>query len=432
MRLRNICLEGMLLVFIICSAQLALAVECSLDVYGNANLDDSIDQKDIEYIQGIISGNKTPTYLADANNDNVIDQKDIDQVTAIIAGDEKQLTILDGLNRTVTLDMPIKTVIVTEDKLGEVMQILGVDDKVVGIDPNIAQLGGLFPVMKDKTSIGNCGFGELDYEKIATIKPDLVLIHAHYSCGTGGLSSSCVEPLEKIGTKVIAVDNFFGAGSVESGKHVNAKKLNLTIDPQSKCFRMLGMLFNKEERAREFVDWRNTLLEDLISRTDDLGPKEAKRAFMGMHSLALPIRSVGEDRKEIIPLEMAGLEIVDKASGMHEIDPECVIKNNPQYIFITGWSNQTGDYTTDSTEGFDEIIGTIRSMTMFNGTDAVKNGNIYVLAGECTDIRVWIAVSYVGKAVYPERFNDIDPDAIVKDYFENWMGVPSKGIYFYP
>ena len=51
-----------------------------LNICGNANLDNYLDDRDIQFIQDIIDGKETKTTLADANNDGKIDQKDIDQV----------------------------------------------------------------------------------------------------------------------------------------------------------------------------------------------------------------------------------------------------------------------------------------------------------------------------------------------------------------
>lgn len=55
-----------------------------LQVFGNANEDDTIDQRDIDYIGEVIRGDRKASNLTDANNDGTIDQADIAQVNAII------------------------------------------------------------------------------------------------------------------------------------------------------------------------------------------------------------------------------------------------------------------------------------------------------------------------------------------------------------
>ncbi len=58
----------------------------TLNVFGNANMDDRLDEEDISYLQGIINGRNKPTNLDDANNDGLVDSKDIDQIKKVISG----------------------------------------------------------------------------------------------------------------------------------------------------------------------------------------------------------------------------------------------------------------------------------------------------------------------------------------------------------
>ena len=55
----------------------ASAADFTLQIFGNANMDDTINELDIEYVQGIIDGSKDKTELADANYDGKIDEEDI-------------------------------------------------------------------------------------------------------------------------------------------------------------------------------------------------------------------------------------------------------------------------------------------------------------------------------------------------------------------
>ncbi|KUK44451.1 MAG: Periplasmic binding protein [Methanothrix harundinacea] len=83
------------------------AYKDTLTVYGNANLDDIIDEDDVEYVQGIIDGTEEETQFADADYDGQIDESDIAQIELIIAGEEDYLVILDMDNRTVTVVLQI-------------------------------------------------------------------------------------------------------------------------------------------------------------------------------------------------------------------------------------------------------------------------------------------------------------------------------------
>lgn len=82
----------MMKVIVFCFALAFVPVDASdftLQIFGNANLDDSIDELDIEYVQGIIDGTNDETELSDANYDGKIDEEDIVQINQIIGGEEK-------------------------------------------------------------------------------------------------------------------------------------------------------------------------------------------------------------------------------------------------------------------------------------------------------------------------------------------------------
>ena len=399
------------------------ALDC---IYGNANEDDTIDMGDVVYTKLAIFGKKPKTELCDAKYDGRINVLDVIQTKLIILGKEKELTLIDYLDRTVTLDMPIERVVVTEDKIGEVIRVLGLEDTVVGIDPNMEHLDGLFPVMGDKPHVGMCGSGELDYELIAELDPDLVIIHGYYS-----LSQLTIEPLESIGMKVIAVDNYLGY-SGDDGEPIDGRDIDLTADSMVHCFRTLGMIFNRDEKAQEFLDWRTTKLEMIMERTEDLEEGEMLDAFLGMTFYPGDCQSVGDGRKEDISLDMAGLRNINEVYGIYEVDPELIATQDPDFVFMTGYGSYTGDYVTTEPSTLEQIIDTVSNRPEFSQTTAVTNGDVYVISGECTDMRPWIGAAYMGKVAYPDRFEGINPDEIAEEYFEEWVRVPYQGIFFWP
>jgi iron complex transport system substrate-binding protein len=88
--------------------------------------------------------------------------------------ESKQVTVTDVLGRIVTLPYPVKTCVVTDDNVAEPVQLIGVADRVIGIEGSIPERG-YFPEMSDKPIIGNQWRG-LNYELIAELKPDVVIM----------------------------------------------------------------------------------------------------------------------------------------------------------------------------------------------------------------------------------------------------------------
>ena len=61
----------------------------TLKIFGNANMDQVIDEKDLAYVKDVIGGKEQTTEFADANNDGKIDAQDIDQIQALIDDNDK-------------------------------------------------------------------------------------------------------------------------------------------------------------------------------------------------------------------------------------------------------------------------------------------------------------------------------------------------------
>lgn len=83
----------------------------TLQVFGNANMDDTIDDLDIEYVQGIIAGENEVTDLADANRDGQVDASDITQINSIINKEATNLTLMDSGGNIVTISLPVERII---------------------------------------------------------------------------------------------------------------------------------------------------------------------------------------------------------------------------------------------------------------------------------------------------------------------------------
>ena len=229
------------------------------------------------------------------------------------------VSVVGHLGRTVTLRKPVERIIVTEDKIGEMIRILELEDKVVGIDPHMAKMGDFFPVMRDKTPVGICT-RPLNFEKIAELKPDLVIIHAHY-----GGSAGNIEPMERMKIPVIALDTFLGSGA-KQGEPIDFTQIDLNNDPQADALRKLGKIFDREDRAEEFIAWRNKIANDVIERIKDIRGDARKTAWATFYFGSFDMLSIGNGRKEDAALDMAGLHNIIEEYTMRKVDPEWVLK----------------------------------------------------------------------------------------------------------
>ena len=373
-----------------------------LEIYGNANEDDTIDMRDLTYVKLIFFGKKPETELANAKYDGEINPLDFIQIKLVIVDKEKELTIVDSANRIVTLRMPIETIVVTDDNQAEFIRLLGVERKVVGIERSIPDRG-YFPVMSDKPDIGNQWSG-LNYELIAELNPDVAIM-----LGRPAPMEPVIKILNEIGVKAVCVDT-------------------IDFDKRANVIMLLGYILGKEDRAGEYIEWRGDRLSIIRERLKDLDEEDKPKTLFK----DTDFRGVfGKDFTMSKTLEMAGMRNICPGRTM-EVDPEWIIINNPDIILLGDWKSEYVGYKITSPVKASEDIKEETENPEFERIIAVKNGDVYEIEYMLPGTRGDIGVLYLAKIAHPLKFEDLDPVEIHKEYFEKWLRVDYQGIFFYP
>ena len=150
------------------------ALDVRLDVFGNANLDDTIDEEDIAYVKDILKGSAETTELADANYDQEVDEEDIAQIERIINGTESSLTFIDIFGDAETVNKPINHVAALGYIGPQLLRLIGAEDRVL---PVVGYDYSIYPVfwgeMSQWHSAGNTP-PDVDFEYVLSLSPDAV------------------------------------------------------------------------------------------------------------------------------------------------------------------------------------------------------------------------------------------------------------------
>jgi len=151
------------------------AATFTLDIFGNANMDDTINADDIAYLQGIINKTNRETELADANYDGKIDQQDVSAVEEIIRGVETKLVLLDSAGKAVVIKTPVKRIIPVNRNAAEALRTIKTSDEIVAVSDSALNDKSYFPEFQQVLSVGS---GKTpDFEKILKENPDLVVYY---------------------------------------------------------------------------------------------------------------------------------------------------------------------------------------------------------------------------------------------------------------
>jgi iron complex transport system substrate-binding protein len=242
-----------------------LASEDTKNVFGNANMDEIIDEEDIEYVRGVIDGTNEVTELADANYDGEIDEEDIAQIELIIAGEETKLTLIDGAGRAVTVPKPIERVVLI-GMLNEVKTLvqLGASDTIVATSTVVT---GIYdepgfskyfdPLHKAAPELGD--LPRIDYsapnlEQIIALKPDIILSYGTYS-----------DPDEiqmKTDIPTICIGDSTG-GDLSLLQH-----------------RLIGILMGKEKEVNELSTYLDEKFDELRDVTSEISDDEKPKVLV--------------------------------------------------------------------------------------------------------------------------------------------------------
>lgn len=402
----------------------ASASDFTLQIFGNANMDDTIDELDIEYVQGIIDGTKDETDLADANYDGTVDEKDIAQIEQIMRGEEETLTLIDDIGDAVTIQKPIESIVLIEGyaALYETWRVLGIKDQVVGINDRYVKPGGIryseryYPELIMKHNVGSTK--EPDLEVIASLAPDLIYID---------------HPME--GLKDIIAQAF---------PNIPLICMDITYEDFTRNTRTTGYIFDKREESERYINWRNGWKNIIEEPTAEISDENRPLVFLssnyepGLNEFP----SRGGPRHDPLITGAGGKNIWEGMTGMptaNMVDPEWLLEENPYIIIFTSSLSYSGfEFNSDDTIKLAALYEDFMSRPEFAELDAVKNKRVYfinlphLLFGGASGI---IAEAYFAKWIQPDLSVDINPTKIHQEFLELQgvdLDLGEYGVFVYP
>lgn len=402
------------------------ASEFTLEIFGNANMDDTLDELDIEYVQGIIDGTNDETELADANYDGEIDEADLEQIEAILDGSEEKLTYVDMLGEPETVNKPIKRLVNLGYNGVEMTRILGAEYILVAYGTDRTGHKTFFPKFAELPFVSSAETvtaENTDFEKILSLKPDALQTNIESGhTSPGGLEQKQIFKQNLPGVPLIS--------------------LNMREpDTMVKNVRTYGYIIDREVEAEEFIDWYSKYYDLFKSRTEDIPDDERPTAFIEY----TPYYCYASGSRLGQALVMAGgKNVIDDIVGPDDpdyrstldVDPEFIVEENPEYIFkaVSSWKS---GYDIDDASEMAALKEEVMSQPELANTDAVKNDNVYSLSfwlfGAGNNI---IGTAYLAKLFHPDLFQDIDPQAIHQEYVDKFcridFDITKNGTFVYP
>jgi len=408
------------------------AYDFTLGIFGNANMDDTINNKDIIYVQGIINGTLKSTELGDANHDSKIDQEDITQIEQIINKSEKKLTFLDIYGDAETVNKPIKRLANLGGSGIQVARMLNAMDILLPVVGSDLSSQPIFYPEFSKWRAAGANPPDMDYEYILSLGPDAIQPNLESTWAlVGDYALQKKELKEKLPSIPLICLNM------------------REPDNLSENVRVYGYILDREDEADAFINWHEGLLNTFTNRTKGLSNDERPRVLF-LRGASNPYECAASGSRYGQALTIAGgYNILDEKIGPDDpeygtitanVDPEWVVKQNPEIILVAGYDlSPKSGYETDGSSAMAAKRQEIMERLELANVDAVKNGQVYVLntnliggAGpECL-----VGTVYMGKLFHPELFKDIDLETIHQEYIDKFchidFDVRKHGVFIYP
>ena len=361
--------------------------------------------------------------------DDVVQPEEVSSPESRIVVDSR------GVEVEVPLDID-RVVTISDGLILEVMTVLGVEDKLVGVGSRTFQevdtyvfptvsgeelvfregmntIAYLNPWTKDLPVIAEYD-GGVNYEALASLRPDVVIVRLG-SCTfwtNDEMTAKAVERIESLGipTVVLYGTNFYSEPDIS------------TLWEE---IRIIGRVFARQDEAEVLVGYLESTIEAVANRTRDVAEGEKPDVlYLGLANVARDEGGAG-NTVSLSSYESWTLENVVNAKNAfreesgywHIISAEHVLAINPDVIVLpTDWGYHPARelYEAPYYQNLQEV-------------EAVKNRRVVSLPYTPYDcakrLEYPIEVMVMAWAAYPERFEDVNLGEWVLDFYENVYGV---------
>lgn len=366
-----------------------------LMVFGNANNDDYIDEKDIDTLKKIIAGEMEETKYADANHDGEVNEKDIQYVRDIIDKKVDMVWISQIYNSTeqvVDCSYPLTSVCVAGYETVTVI-------KSIGAAEYITCLSGLGGESFNPTFYS-------DVYNLPKVGPDA------WNVDVDQLSKYKVQA-------IVAMDGKSYVKNYETFEQANIDVVRIQAANGLTSLNgivTLGFLFDCVDRANDEMEFFDGILQDISKKLSTIpADKKVTGLFVTMTNYCEGVT----DRSEYTgTMEIAGAKPVaddtvweGKARKQFFIGDEWLLKEQFQADYIVH-SRGLGLGEVDKQKQWDTYS------VYFKEMNAYKNGNYFLLNSTLSPV---LRIAFMATQFYTDTFGEDYAVNLVQEYYDKFI-----------
>lgn len=323
------------------------------------------------------------------------------------------ITVVDGMGREVTVPFDPEFVICSGPGCLRLLTYLEAQNRIVAVD----DMEGRRPDFDARPyALANPWFADLpifgefrghdNAELIVALDPQPEVIFKTY-------------PL--MGTDPLELQNTTGIPVVV----LNYGTLYAQREDLYESLRTMGTVMNRRDRAEELIDYFNGTIADLEARTGDIPAEERLSCYVGGIAYRGPhgFQSTEPAYPPFMFINANNLALPGSGEPLEHADvaKEQIVAWDPQVVFV--------DASTMQSDPRASALYQLETDPAYLSLSAVENGELY-----CLLPYNWYSVNfgsvladayYIGKILYPERFQDIDPASVADEIYMFLVGYPA-------
>jgi iron complex transport system substrate-binding protein len=339
------------------------------------------------------------------------------------------IVITDVAGRTVKLQQPAKRILLGEGRQLLALALLhpepvallaGWPADLSRQDPTTyARYRAKFPKIDEVTIVGRGTADTFSVEQSLALQPDIAIFSGGY--GPSSRSTEIIAQMEAAGIPVVFIDFV-------------ARPLENTLP----SIRILGQVLGREEAAADYSAFYEAHMRRI---TDRLAASKPKPPNVFMHAHA----GLGECCNS--PGRATIGAFIDAAGGHNiaadilkqpfaQLNLEYVISRAPDIYVGTGGIHLIGKGGLVMGPGIDantsrQALAQVVQHAGLAALGAVQQGRVHGIWHLFANVPMnFLAVEALAKWFHPELFQDIDPDASLRELNERFLSVPLEGTYW--
>ncbi|MBN1630856.1 MAG: ABC transporter substrate-binding protein [Thermoleophilia bacterium] len=297
-------------------------------------------------------------------------------------------TLVDMGGNEVIVPATVERIAITcQGGAAQEVAVLGGAGKIVALpsQKKFTTLLKAYPGLAELPEVGT--FDNVNIESLLGVKADVVISSKSAKKGN--------EAIRNAGIPVIEINT--GA--------------NNKVEACEKEFRLIGELLGDSQTAGDLVAFWDQQLQSIADRLESVPPEDRVEVYYVLG--ALTHTNGGELWGQALISAAGGINVAETLGTVKDIDPEQVIKWNPEAMILS------------SNEGQFVSIGEILDNAQLKGIEAVKSRKIFL----CPVSGFWwdrpspeaiLGITWLARTLYPEQCKELDLESLTKEFFKRF------------